>query len=179
MDIEIVQKGHPVLRQIAHEVKPEEIGAKELSAIIERMKTALDAQEDGLAIAAPQIGESLRIFVVSGKVFSGLLDTGDASHVKAKPDMVFINPVLTKLSKTKKKMSEGCLSVRTYYGNVTRSTKATVRALDEKGNAFERGGSGILAQIFQHEVDHLNGVLFIDKAEDIEIDEHYKEHLRK
>lgn len=65
-------------------------------------------------------------------------------------------------------MPEGCLSIRWLYGNTVRSTKATIKAYDERGKIFTRGGSGLLAQIFQHETDHLNGVLFIDTAEDIE-----------
>ena len=65
-------------------------------------------------------------------------------------------------------MSEGCLSVRWLYGDVDRSIKATIKAYDEEGKKFVRGGSGIVAQIFQHETDHLNGILFIDSAENIE-----------
>ena len=65
-------------------------------------------------------------------------------------------------------MEEGCLSVRDYYGKIKRSTKATVRAYDENGNPFERGGSRLLAQIFQHEIDHLNGTLFTDSAKDVQ-----------
>ncbi len=67
-----------------------------------------------------------------------------------------------------KKMPEGCLSVRWLYGKVRRSSKALIRAFDEHGNLFTRGGSGLLSQIFQHEIDHLNGILFIDTAENIE-----------
>jgi peptide deformylase len=160
--IPILQKDAPVLRKTATEVPASEIVSVHIQSIIERMKEALASQDDGIAIAAPQIGESLRIFVVSGKVL------GEATKKKNLPDMVFINPVITKLSKTKEKMSEGCLSVRYLYGNVVRSTKATVRAYDEKGEIFERGGSGLLAQVFQHEVDHLDGILFTDKATDIE-----------
>ncbi len=65
-------------------------------------------------------------------------------------------------------LEEGCLSVRYLYGKVSRGKKATVVAYDEKGQKFERGGTGLLAQIFQHEVDHLNGILFIDKAKYLE-----------
>jgi peptide deformylase len=82
---------------------------------------------------------------------------------------VFINPQITKFSKEKKWMEgEGCLSVRWVYGKVERATKVTLRAYDEYGNVFERGASGLLAHIFQHEVDHLDGILFIDKAKDLE-----------
>ena len=65
-------------------------------------------------------------------------------------------------------MEEGCLSVRWLYGQVDRSERVTLRAYDEKGKKLERGASGLLAQIFQHEVDHLDGILFTDKATQIE-----------
>ena len=70
-----------------------------------------------------------------------------------------------KHAKEKMEVEEGCLSVRWLYGTVARSTKATVTAINEKGEKVTRGASGLLAQIFQHETDHLNGTLFIDKAE--------------
>ena len=82
-------------------------------------------------------------------------------------DIAFINPTIVKLSREKEQIEEGCLSVRYFYGQVIRSKKAKVRAFDEKGVEFELGGSGLLAQIFQHETDHLNGILFTDKATDL------------
>jgi peptide deformylase len=72
-----------------------------------------------------------------------------------------------RLSKEKEEMEEGCLSVRYLYGKIERSKKARVKAFDEKGKRFEIGGSGLLAQIFQHETDHLEGKLFIDNATDV------------
>ena len=72
------------------------------------------------------------------------------------------------LSKEKKKMEEGCLSVRYLYGKVSRSVKASIEAYDEHGNKFKKGVSGLMAQVFQHETDHLNGILFIDMATDLE-----------
>jgi len=110
-----------------------------------------------VAIAAPQLGESLRIFVVSKKV-----------NKKFEEDLVFINPEIIRIGKQKKVMQEGCLSVRWKYGDVKRSTTASVRALNEQGNEFVMNGRGLLAQIFQHETDHLNGILFIDTAKNIE-----------
>jgi peptide deformylase len=75
-------------------------------------------------------------------------------------------------------MEEGCLSVRYLYGKVRRSKKATIEAYNEHGKKFTAGASGILAQIFQHETDHLNGILFIDKAKQIEeiLPEHMSHH---
>jgi peptide deformylase len=81
--------------------------------------------------------------------------------------ITYINPVITKISKDKSLMEEGCLSVRYAYGKVDRSEKATVKAYDENGKLFTKGASGLMAQIFQHETDHLNGVLFVDKAIDV------------
>ena len=82
-------------------------------------------------------------------------------------DSVYINPEIKKLSKNKERLDEGCLSVRYLYGKVERSEKASIEAYDESGKKFKMGASGLLAQIFQHEVDHLNGILFTDKADDI------------
>lgn len=137
------------------------------------MKTALDSQTDGVAIAAPQIGENVRMFVMSEKVFELSENVGERRDQQKKlaptafKHLVFINPKITKLSKQKKFMEEGCLSVRWLYGKVTRSTKTTVQAMDEHGTLFERGASGLLAQVFQHEIDHLDGILFTDKAKEV------------
>jgi peptide deformylase len=166
---EIVDKNAPVLRATASEVAIADIGSKKIQDILKRMIKALLSQDDGVAIAAPQIGESLRIFIVGGNVFTLMNKDHDPDATSHIPDpLVFINPVITKLSKSKKKMEEGCLSVRWLYGLVERSEKATITAYDETGKKFTKGASGLLAQIFQHEVDHLNGILFIDKAENVE-----------
>lgn len=171
--IEIVQSENPVLREIAKEVPISQIGKPKMKKILADMIVGLNSQDDGVAIAAPQIGVSLRIFVVSGRIFDEDFIRGQGSiegelYKKARhPDMVFINPILTKISKDKKLMSEGCLSVRPIYGKVRRATRATVEAYDENGNKFTRDASGLLAHIFQHETDHLDGVLFIDKARDM------------
>lgn len=166
--VTIVQSENKVLRQKAKEVPIGEITGKNIQKILKDMQKALLTQDDGVAIAAPQIGESLRIFVVSGRAFD--IDNGDYEENKEIPkakDLICINPVITKLSRDKEEMDEGCLSVRYLYGKVKRSKKASIEAYDENGKKFKRGGSGLLAQIFQHETDHLEGVLFIDKARDV------------
>jgi peptide deformylase len=165
--IEIVQKEKPILRQVAQEVPVQDIGNAKIKKIIKKMQQALEEQDDGVAIAAPQVGEALRIFVVSKKVFEMMKGDGRKDGEKF-DDMVFVNPKLLKLSREKTEADEGCLSVRYLYGKVLRSKKATVQALDEKGEKILVGGSGLVAQIFQHEMDHLDGVLFIDKAKDLE-----------
>jgi len=180
---EIVQKENKILRKIAKDVAIENIKSRKVETIIRRMIKALDSQEDGVAIAAPQIGENLRIFVVSKKIFE-IIDeeknkkSFDSAQGKSKredleefakekpeyKDMVFINPEILKISKEKMVADEGCLSVRWLYGKVQRSKKTLVKAYDENGKSFTIGGSGLLSQAFQHEIDHLNGILFIDKA---------------
>lgn len=161
----IVQKNAPILRGLAKDVPTKEISSSRIQKIIAEMKEALASQDDGVALAAPQIGYPLRIFVVSGKV-AKIMSEDEMQPVGE--DSVYINPVLTKLSKEKNMTEEGCLSVRYLYGRVKRSKKATVQAYDENGKKFTKGGSGLLAQIFQHETDHLNGVLFTDKAKNLE-----------
>lgn len=129
------------------------------------MSTLLKKESYGVALAAPQIGESIRLFVVAGKVFAPAEEGGDdGKKHPAPPDRVFINPELTRLSRKKVEMQEGCLSVRGKYGSVMRHEKASLKASNERGEAFTYHGSGLVGHIFQHEVDHLNGILYIDKA---------------
>jgi peptide deformylase len=191
----ILQKSEKVLHQIAQEVSVSDIKTTKIKKVLKEMSEALKSQADGVAIAAPQIGHSFRIFVVSGKVFDveslhtgSLSDSAESAlpldssvcetprmensvvkteNLTSVKDMIFINPKISRLSRKKEWMPEGCLSVRPLYGKTFRSTKATIVAYDENGKKFTRGASGILAQIFQHETDHLNGILFIDHAKDI------------
>lgn len=160
----IVQIGEPVLREIAQTVPVEEISSPRIQNIIKKMKAALSTQKDGVAIAAPQIGEPLRIFLISDSV----MKLADKEFKSIGKDIVFINPKITKLSKEKYEAEEGCLSVRWKYGKVERSVKATVKGYNELGEKVERGASGLLAQVFQHETEHLDGILFIDKAYDVQ-----------
>lgn len=163
------EKEQKVLRMKAKEVLLKDIGSKKIKKIISDMKKALSTQDDGVAIAAPQIGESLRIIAISGKVKDIIAGVENIENLKKtkNPDEVFINPKILRASREKNSMEEGCLSVRWLYGKVKRSAKVEIEAYDEKGKKVRRGASGLLAQIFQHEVDHLEGVLFIDKAKDI------------
>lgn len=152
----ILQEPHQALRTVAADVPAPLFGSAELAHIIADMSAALDGESDGVAIAAPQIGISYRIFIVSKKI-----------NKKWKNHKIFINPTITKLGKEKKDLTEGCLSVRYKYGLISRSMSASVRAYTEQGNEFAMNGRGLLAQIFQHETDHLRGKLFIDTAHDI------------
>lgn len=162
--MKIVQKENKVLRQVAKEVPVKEITGGKIKNLIKKMSTVLSLAENGVALAAPQIGESLRVFIIDK---NALLSRDKEGKKKTDP-WVFINPVIKKISKKKQDVGEGCLSVEGVFGTMKRADKLSVEAYDENGKKFTRGASGLLAQIIQHETDHLNGILFIDKAETIE-----------
>ncbi len=167
----ILQKEEKALRTVSRPVLLKDIASPKIKKIIADMKAAMHKEDDAVAIAAPQIGVPLRMFIVSGKVLSFMQnkqkpETENATK-ESVPDLVCLNPELLKCSQKKNWVEEGCLSVRWLYGQVRRSEKATVRAYDENGKLFTRGASGILAQIFQHEIEHLDGKLFVDKARNI------------
>jgi len=169
----IVQDGEPVLRKISALVPEELFGTPELKGIIDDMAATLNEQLDGVALAAPQIGIPYRIFIVR-------YDRTIAPTPEDEPDHaadlgIYINPEFVKSSRRRLEMDEGCLSVRGIYGKTMRNERATVRARDVDGIVFERGGGGLLAQIFQHETDHLNGILFIDHATDL-VEVHKESH---
>ncbi len=168
----ILQKDSPVLRQVAKPVPLKDIGKDKLNELIDGMKSVLAQENDGVGLAAPQVGVSLRLFIVSELVF--LRKKSDMTPEEQKTasslehaNLVYINPEIITISKDRKALDEGCLSVRPLFGKVRRATRVKIRAYDEFGNPFERTETGLLAHIYQHEVDHLNGVLFVDKAKEI------------
>lgn len=161
----IVQEPNTVLRQVATPVGASQITSDDIQNTLKCMQAALHREPDGVAIAAPQIAEPLRIFIVAGFVFD--LNKKNMGGTKTK-DKIFINPEIIKRSKETKWMTgEGCLSVRWVYGTTKRHKTVTVRAYDETGKVFTMSGTGLLSQIFQHEIDHLDGILFVDHAKDI------------
>lgn len=158
----LVAENHIALHSIAEEVTPEEISDGTLLKIVKKMRAGLKEYNAdgyvGVAIAAPQIGISKRIFLVEDQS----KDRDDAL-----PTLVAVNPRIVKFSKRKTLSGEGCLSVEDRYGVVSRHTNVTLEALDENGEPFSRGAGGLLSQIFQHECDHLDGILFVDRAKKI------------
>lgn len=174
------EEENPALREKARDIPLPDISASHIQDLIEDMKELLSHEEYGVALAAPQLGEPIKLFIVSGRALArdkrNAPDEEDAApkkkeEIPALPDQVYINPVLLKLSRKKYEKHEGCLSIRGKWGTVPRSEKATVRAYDEAGREFTRGASGFLAHVFQHEMDHLEGILYIDKATEIYDDE--------
>lgn len=155
----LVPENHPALHTIAEEITAEDFESGMVAKLIKDMKAALKTYSvDGfiaVAIAAPQIGISKRLFIVEDQ----------SKDRDSLPSFVAINPRIVKASKKTHLVGEGCLSVPDRYGEVLRHTNVTMRALDADGNEYDRGAGGLLAQIFQHEIDHLDGILFTDRAE--------------
>ena len=158
----LVPENHPALHTFSEEVTPEEIADGTLKKLVKKMRTALKSYNVdgfvGVAIAAPQIGVAKRVFLVEDQ---------SENREEALPYMVAVNPRIIKVSKKTSLVGEGCLSVPEAYGAVKRHANVTMRALDENGVEYERGAGGLLAQIFQHECDHLDGILFIDRADKV------------
>jgi peptide deformylase len=157
----LVPQNHPALHSIAEEITPEEFKKGVVTKLLKDMRSAIKTYDvDGyaaVAIAAPQIGVAKRMF---------LIEDQNSERDDTLPTVIAINPRIIKYSKKTHEVGEGCLSVPNTYGAVVRHKNVTLRALDEHGNEFERGAGGLLAQIIQHECDHLDGTLYIDRAEE-------------
>ncbi|EKD32964.1 MAG: hypothetical protein ACD_76C00106G0005 [uncultured bacterium] len=137
-----------ILRQKSANVKDSEIGAKELNELIFDMQETME-KADGIGLAAPQVGVSKRVIIAE---LSGCIQA-------------FINPRIISRSMRKIKVDEGCLSVPNVFGFVKRSKSIKLSALDQNWNKIKKTFSGLDAVIIQHEIDHLDGILFIDKVE--------------
>ncbi|HEX7671658.1 MAG TPA: peptide deformylase [Polyangiaceae bacterium] len=162
----IAQMGEPVLRQRARELAPEEIGTLATQTLIEDMiETMHDA--DGAGIAAPQVYVPVRVCMME------LAGNPRYPNVPALPLTILVNPVVEILVPNPESpadadvvtMYEGCLSVFGIRGQVRRPRRVRVSALDREGRPFEMLLEGPLASVVQHETDHLDGVLFVDRAE--------------
>ena len=169
----IVQDGAQVLRDIAKPLPEELFGSAELASILKDMEDALNPHIEGVALAAPQIGVPYRIFIV--RVDRTLPPPHEDSQETNSPSPeieVYINPEIIKTSRKRKRSDEGCLSVHGIYGITERHERVSIRARRSDGSRLERGAGGLMAQIFEHEIDHLNGILFIDHAENLVEVEH-------
>ena len=163
--LEIVQVGAPVLRSRAAEVPLAEIGTERFQALIAGMVATMRAAP-GVGLAAPQIGLPFRVFVAEDPE---PLEAGvGAEERRARgreplPLRVFVNPVLRAVGDARATFFEGCLSVEGYTALVERSLEVEVTGLDEKGAPTSLLAKGWPARIMQHEMDHLDGVLYVDR----------------
>jgi len=160
--MDIITEKNPILRQKASEVDLNQINPKDLIKLIKEMKKTM-IKANGIGLAAPQIGKSLRIFVIAENIL-------DKNYYPT----TFINPEIKNQSKETILMEEGCLSVPGIYGIVERPKKIKVKAFNELGYKIEFTADLLLARVIQHEYDHLEGILFIDKAKEL-----YKQNMNK
>ncbi len=153
--LDIVQVGHPVLRQRAQEVEDVADVQTLIDDLIETMRTA-----NGAGLAANQVGDLRRVAVAEVRP--------DHPRYPYKPELpltVLINPVVERIDDEVMLVNEGCLSVPALRGDVERAVTVRVRYLDRHGAQQEQVVRGLSAGTFQHEVDHLDGVLFLDRAD--------------
>jgi len=167
--VNIVQDGAEVLRETAVPVPEKFFSSAELATLIKGMAAALDKEPEGVALAAPQVGVSWRLFIVrADRTINSQQPTANKPAPEPKPEVeVYINPEIMKTSRRRARADEGCLSVRGVYGTTKRHERVTLRARRADGSRFTRGVGGLVAQIFEHEIDHLNGILFTDHTENL------------
>jgi len=157
---EIVEIGHPVLRERAREVSPEELRSPELQRLIDDMVDTMRSAS-GAGLAANQVGETVRIAVV--EVREG---NRRYPYKPPVPLTVIVNPVIEPLDDDIEQINEGCLSVPNLRGEVPRHMNVRVRYTDRDGEEHDEVRRGLTAGTFQHELDHLDGTLFVDRVTD-------------
>ncbi|HYE60298.1 MAG TPA: peptide deformylase [Candidatus Kapabacteria bacterium] len=151
----IVKHPTSTLRVRSKEVDKTYLALPETKKFIKNLIDTMYAN-DGIGIASSQVGTNVRICIIGKDAVPG-----------KKKDLVLVNPICVKTSKKMDTDSEGCLSVPKIYGNVKRYRDLAVNALDENGNPLSFSATKFFARVIQHEIDHLDGTLYIDKATDL------------
>jgi peptide deformylase len=149
---EIIEEGHPKLRKIAKKVDPKELHDPLFQQLVDDMFETM-YHAPGVGLAAPQVNVSKRLFV---------MDVHDDEHEPA----VVVNPKIES-AEEEIELTEGCLSVPGMVGEITRFRRIVVCGLDRHGNRIRLAGEGLFAQCIQHEIDHLDGILYIDRARNV------------
>ena len=160
--LKVAKLGNPILRQISKQVDLKELADQqgELQNFIDDMIDTM-REEDGVGLAAPQVNRSLQIVVLE---YENSERYPDGSSI---PLTVLVNPVLSDYSAEKELGWESCLSLVDFRGLVPRSTSVTLKAYDRDGDRIEKRATGFEAVVLQHEIDHLNGKVFLDRMEDL------------
>ncbi len=149
--LKIITLPNPVLRKKSSEISLNKIKGREFKRLFLAMaKTML--KTDGVGLAAPQVGKNIRLAVINSK--DGVI--------------CLINPKITKKSWARELAQEGCLSIPGIFGQVKRHKKITLSYYNQDGKKIKHTAQGLMARVLQHEIDHLDGILFIDKAVEVE-----------
>ncbi|MGH9313638.1 MAG: peptide deformylase [Vicinamibacterales bacterium] len=154
--LKVARMGHPVLRARARALEPAELKGPTIQRLIHDMLETMKEYQ-GIGLAAPQVHESVRLFVA-----------GSTDEEHGFPLTVLANPEITIAGPEVVEDWEGCLSIPDLRGRVPRARQIQVRALDRQGRTVELKVSGFTARVMQHETDHLDGVLFLDRIKSFE-----------
>ena len=159
--LKVANMGHPVLRAKARPLEAAEIRSPAVQQLIDDMLETM-AEYQGVGLAAPQVHKSVRLFV------AGFPEPDDDEDEPEVPQMVFINPEITIICKETVEDWEGCLSIPDIRGRVPRARQIVVRGYDRNGKRLEIKASDFTARVIQHETDHLDGILFLDRMKSFE-----------
>jgi len=161
--LKVARMGHPVLRAPTRLLDASEVKSPRIQQLIDDMFETMHEYQ-GVGLAAPQVHEGLRLFV-AGFAPGPEDEDGERDRV---PEMVLINPEISLVGSDTVEDWEGCLSIPDIRGKVTRARQIVARALDRRGKRIEVRASGFTARVIQHETDHLDGVLFLDRMQELQ-----------
>jgi peptide deformylase len=165
MKLKIVQAGDPILRKQSRPLTKEEISSPSIQLLVDLMRDTMH-EASGVGLAAPQIGKSIQLAVIEdrvGHVIDLSADQLAERQRSAIPFHVIINPKLSLLDNRSAEFFEGCLSVAGFQAVVERALNVRVECLNERGEPVTINAQGWYARILQHEIDHLNGTLYVDR----------------
>jgi peptide deformylase len=165
--LKVARMGHPVLRTRARTVDPSQIRAPRFQQLIDDMFETMK-EYHGVGLAAPQVHESVRLFVCGFAPPQPDEDDETVHQDDQVPLMAMINPEIIPVGREVIEDWEGCLSIPDIRGRVPRACQISVRAYDRTGKRVELRAGGFTARVIQHETDHLDGVLFLDRMESFE-----------
>jgi peptide deformylase len=163
--LKVARMGHPVLRARAKPLDAADIKSPRIQQLIDDMFETMQEYQ-GVGLAAPQVHESVRLFVAG--FAPGVDDDDDEEEEERVPLMALINPEITIVGDDTAEDWEGCLSIPDVRGRVPRAREIKVKAYDRRGRRIEINARGFTARVIQHETDHLDGVLFFDRMESLE-----------
>ena len=166
--LKVARLGHPVLRKATDKVDIEKIYSEEIQRLIDDMIDTM-REYDGIGLAAPQVHQSFQISAIESEKNPRYPGAPDI------PLTILINPEITHMSEETVEGWESCLSVEDLRGKVSRSAEINVLAYNREGEKITLETSGFLAVVLQHEIDHLNGTVYLDRMKDFKTLSHMKE----